>query len=192
MSEYPNNVRVFFVTPTKLHEQKLRRICSKGGCGWYMTSTFIGRVEGEQFTSGEIGWDRADPRWPAKCEKCGDPFKPTDHWLVDYECLHSRSDNGELVTLRDAPPGACWNVSWYSEATRSRVRPFLCLTGRMPKASMAVSDSFRIDPDYAATLIVDNLRAAECSPELARDILKRCEDKIANGELRKRPPQLDS
>jgi hypothetical protein len=39
-----DRIKVFFLTPTNEHEQKLRRICSKEGCGCYMTATFIGRV----------------------------------------------------------------------------------------------------------------------------------------------------
>ena len=40
-----------------------------------------------------------------------------------------------------------------------------------------------IDPDFAATQIVDNLRAMECDTALAREILKLCELKIKRGEL---------
>jgi hypothetical protein len=110
-----DRIKVFFLEPTDLHERGLRRICSHDGCGWYMTSADIGRVEGKQFTSGEIAWDRSDPRWPVKCEKCGTPFKPSDRWLVDHDRLYRRGDTGELVTLHDAPAGACWDASWYHE-----------------------------------------------------------------------------
>lgn len=41
------------------------------------------------------------------------------------------------------------------------------------------------DPDFAATQIVDNLRAMQCDPALAREILKLCELKIKRGDLRK-------
>ena len=43
-----------------------------------------------------------------------------------------------------------------------------------------------IDPDFAATQIVDNLRAMECDAAKAREILKLCELRIKKGELRKR------
>lgn len=110
-----DRIKVFFLTPTNLHDRALRRICSKDGCGWYMTATPIGRLEGDSFTSGEIAWDRADSRWPVKCEKCGEPFKPSDRWLVDHWRLYRRGDNDELVTLHDAPPGSCWDAHWYRD-----------------------------------------------------------------------------
>lgn len=114
-----DGIKVFFLTPTILHNRSLRRICSKHGCGWYMTSAAIGRVEGESFTSGEVAWDRADSRWPTKCEKCGTPFKSVDLWLVDHERLYRRGDSSELVTLRDAPPGACWDAGWFRDGSRA-------------------------------------------------------------------------
>jgi hypothetical protein len=37
MNDYPNGVKVFFLTPTNLHDQKLRRICTQDGCGCYFS-----------------------------------------------------------------------------------------------------------------------------------------------------------
>lgn len=53
-----------------------------------------------------------DPRWPTHCE-CGFAFRDSDPYQRWTEMLYRRSDNGELTTLRDAPPGAMWDSWWY-------------------------------------------------------------------------------
>jgi hypothetical protein len=55
---------------------------------------------------------RDDPRWPARCE-CGHEFAPDDPRQEWSGLLYRRFDNDELVTLRDAPPGAMWDAPWY-------------------------------------------------------------------------------
>lgn len=54
-----------------------------------------------------------DPRWPATCE-CGATFENSDTiergGQMFVQRLHRRSDNGELVTLDDAPAGAMWRM----------------------------------------------------------------------------------
>lgn len=54
-----------------------------------------------------------DPRWPTACaEGCGYEFTDADRWQDWQERLYRRSDTGELTTIRDAAPGACWDASW--------------------------------------------------------------------------------
>lgn len=55
---------------------------------------------------------RDDPRWPARCE-CGYEFTAGDRWQEWSDLLYRRADNGGLVRLRDAPPGAMWDAGWY-------------------------------------------------------------------------------
>jgi hypothetical protein len=50
-----------------------------------------------------------DPRWPSRCE-CGYEFAAGDPWQKWFEQLYQRADNGGLVRLRDAPPGAMWDA----------------------------------------------------------------------------------
>jgi hypothetical protein len=57
------------------------------------------------------GSEKSDPRWPARCD-CGYQFTADDHWQVNRDRLHSRSDGGPPCTLRDAPPGAMWDAHW--------------------------------------------------------------------------------
>lgn len=54
---------------------------------------------------------RDDPRWPKICE-CGYVFLESDEWQLFQKELYRRVDNGEIVTLEDAPAGAMWNAWW--------------------------------------------------------------------------------
>lgn len=53
----------------------------------------------------------AGSAWPTHCE-CGYEFQEGDEWQVFSEALYRRVDTGEIVTLRDAPPGAMWDAFW--------------------------------------------------------------------------------
>lgn len=72
-----------------------------------------GDGDGERF--GVPGFEfpgRDDPRWPSRCE-CGYEFGARDVWQEWTDRLYRRADNGALVTLRGAPPGAMWDAAWY-------------------------------------------------------------------------------
>lgn len=58
-----------------------------------------------------------DPRWPSACE-CGYVFQPKDKCQTNLVRLFRRSDTGDLLLLRDAPPGAMWNADYYPEEWR--------------------------------------------------------------------------
>lgn len=49
--------------------------------------------------------------WPERCP-CGYVFSDADERQVFCEALYRRTDNGEFVTLRSAPPGAMWDAEW--------------------------------------------------------------------------------
>lgn len=53
-----------------------------------------------------------DPRWPTRCDTCDYVFAEDDQWQDWQDLLYRRSDTGDLVTLRDAPPGASWDAWW--------------------------------------------------------------------------------
>jgi hypothetical protein len=55
-----------------------------------------------------------DPRWPTHCE-CGYEFTPNDYFQMSAHSLYRRQDNGELVTLNDAPEGSIWRATWYED-----------------------------------------------------------------------------
>lgn len=56
-----------------------------------------------------------DARWPAACA-CGHAFLESDTWQVFFDDIMRRTDNGEEMTLRDAPPGAMWDAWWYGNS----------------------------------------------------------------------------
>jgi len=60
----------------------------------------------------ELTPPKDDARWPTHCS-CGLQFSKSDTWDAFTERLYSRSDTGELVTLREAPVGAIWQADWY-------------------------------------------------------------------------------
>ena len=68
---------------------------------------------GERFGVPDFAYpDHDDPRWPSRCE-CGYVFTAGDPWQEWSELSYKRADNGGLVRLRDAPPGAMWDAIWY-------------------------------------------------------------------------------
>lgn len=46
------------------------------------------------------------------------------------ESVYRRTDTGELMTLRDAPPGAMWDAWWYSESFKGP--DGMCLVVKCP------------------------------------------------------------
>jgi hypothetical protein len=61
-----------------------------------------------------------DPRWPNACTGCGAPFKDDDTWQVFVDTLYTRSDTGEVTTIREAPAGAMWDSWWMPDAYRNK------------------------------------------------------------------------
>jgi hypothetical protein len=51
-----------------------------------------------------------DSRWPRKCA-CGYEFLD-ENYQVFVERVYERTDTGERMILRDAPPGAMYNAWW--------------------------------------------------------------------------------
>lgn len=78
------------------------------------------------------------PGWPKKCN-CGYEFKEGDEWQIFNERLWERQDTHELISLRDAPPGAMWDAWWYHDVYKGPDGK--CLVVKMPGNSEWIIDS---------------------------------------------------
>ena len=58
---------------------------------------------------------RDDARWPTSCSRCGRDFINDDRKQVWADDLYTGAPSGELVTLRDAPPGSAYDAWWLPE-----------------------------------------------------------------------------
>jgi len=59
------------------------------------------------------------PLWPRFCQAgCGYEFVESDNWQDTQDQLYQRTDTGQRFTLRDAPPGACWDAWWMPDNWR--------------------------------------------------------------------------
>lgn len=128
-------VKCFWLEPTDMFDVELRRYVSsaKDTCeagpiipfvgamqvtmGYHNASTVIGQVQRDRDhgfrQNGTFAEElKTDERWPKAC-RCGRPFVDDDQWQRNEVQLWKRGDNGELVTLSDAPAGAMWNATWY-------------------------------------------------------------------------------
>lgn len=115
--------QTFWLEPTGEQNVGLRRyVASHTGAwaceeGWHAALVITGTKpivldeEGRMPVQPKVSHD--DPNWPTHCEQgCGYVFTDDDHWQEWGDQLYRRTDTGELTTLRDAPPGACWDASW--------------------------------------------------------------------------------
>lgn len=57
-----------------------------------------------------------DSRWPAACASCGEAFDPAAEWQVNQQEEYTRSDNGEVVHMRnpigEEYAGALFDAWW--------------------------------------------------------------------------------
>jgi hypothetical protein len=123
------NIRCFLIEPAGVTKLSLRRYASAGCAaapkrGYHNAQVPLFEVN-ERLETVD-GFDRpvfrhdgpktrddvpSEYAWPTSCE-CGYVFREEDHWQVFSESIYRRSDNGETVTLRNAPPGAMWWLTW--------------------------------------------------------------------------------
>lgn len=73
-----------------------------------------------------------DPRWPSRCEACGEPLPATSIYQVNARKLF-RAPDGALLTLRDAPAGAMWNAEWFPDSWK--LEDGICLVVRLPNGN---------------------------------------------------------
>lgn len=112
--------KCFFIEPTVKIYRALRRYTSSGTIGvnvcstngWYhQKSTPLDIIEGDQNDKDKRQHPHDDPRWPTQCD-CGYVFTTNDVYQVSTDTIYRRLDNGEDVTLRNAPDGAMWYADW--------------------------------------------------------------------------------
>jgi hypothetical protein len=123
--------KVFFIEPTDRQRLYLRRhthFQDKRGCSArpgdysYCDAMFyIGDApvvfndKGYIEDCDELRPPNADPRWPTKCEHCGQLFQDGDEYQLFHWQIYRRADTGEEMVLRDAPAGAVWNAWWIAD-----------------------------------------------------------------------------
>lgn len=110
-------IKVFFIEPTGRDRVWLRRYEGGSSCpagGYHQAMTPIGE---EPDSTRAIGDDHPhdDERWPAFCEKCGNPFSEADEWQRFRRAIYRRPDTGEEMVLGEVPVGAVWNATWFVE-----------------------------------------------------------------------------
>lgn len=119
------NATCFLLQPTDLIQVRLRRYMGNtsdcpapGNHGMHQAWVLIGNdkeIEGVNNVNTFKGpIPDNDPRWPTKCD-CGLPFPEDLPRQYFPQHLYRRTDNGELVTWRDAPGGAMLVPDWYDD-----------------------------------------------------------------------------
>lgn len=123
------SVECFLLEPTDKSRRFLRRyamsaISAGGKCetcsgGYHSARVLIGdfksMVDDKGFESSPNAREYAKSRrWPKQAE-CGYKFTDDDARQVFVEHIYKRFDTSELMTLREAPPGAMWEAWWMGE-----------------------------------------------------------------------------
>lgn len=141
-------VKCFWLEPTNTVARSLRRYVSHGGdnCpvnGYHDASVRIEDCAAERNENGFISDGNldaviGDSRWPVACA-CGYQFQVADQHQLSQHLLYSRSDSGELVTIREAPPGAMWDAWWYADVVKGD--DGMCVVVKLPNGREWVIDS---------------------------------------------------
>jgi len=110
-----NETVCFMLEPTGRRRVSLRRYRSSSKCsqhphGYHQAKVPIGEEPEDGTCIDPPPHD--DPRWPTAC-CCGEPFRDDDQWQRFPESIFRRVDTGEEMALREAPPGAMWDATWY-------------------------------------------------------------------------------
>lgn len=116
----------FWCEPTGMVSLSLRRYRSGDKCsgpfGYHVALTPIGEapvIMSEQhkgcIESRPEVFAHDDTRWPTHCTACGEAFRADDAWQVFQDQVYRRTDTGATFTLRDAPPGAMWDATWWPD-----------------------------------------------------------------------------
>jgi hypothetical protein len=142
-------IKVFFLEPTDRYRLALRRYARRddhpcaGSHGYHNAMTPIGERAGNEPTTCDGDHPHDDPRWPTQCE-CGYVFADEDNWQLFTDRIYRRADTGEEMGLRDAPPGAVWNASWFVEGREDSIwagPDGRCLVARCPDGHDWMIDS---------------------------------------------------
>jgi hypothetical protein len=128
-------IQCFWLEPTMRARRSLRRYrgnregerCEASGTGYHNAEVLIepcdvrltehdGRQVWEYDEDRDAEKFRDDPRWPTACA-CGYGFADGDERQVFCDIIYRRTDTGEEMALRNAPPGAMWDARWYTHAS---------------------------------------------------------------------------
>jgi hypothetical protein len=119
----PDPVKVFFLEPTNKFARSLRRgatgACAAGPYTEHTASVVIETFESKETpVGGDKGPPHTDPRWPTACGQCGEAIGQGGFWVVDNDRIYRAVGTGAEMTLDGAPPGACWDATWYPDNYR--------------------------------------------------------------------------
>lgn len=124
-----SEIRCFWTEATDRVAQSLRRFVPSGEAakcsgpfGYHNASTPLGEApvkksEEGYITSPDVAEYTGDPRWPTHCP-CGYEFKPEDQWQVFVEQIYRAVADGREWPLRDLPPGAMYDATWYRDESK--------------------------------------------------------------------------
>lgn len=113
------HIRCFFLHPTHLAEESLRRFAPLDVRGWHCSNpagfhdacVVLGEMYwSKDYDSEDSPVDREleeDPRWPARCS-CGFAFRPQDRRQHRFNRLYRIARSDKRTTLEQAPPGSMW------------------------------------------------------------------------------------
>ena len=127
-----DRIRCFLLEPTEAIRRSLRRFvysseakCSNPG-GYHDAMVRIEDASSPALDRmRERDWPHDDDRWPKACS-CGYIFQEFDQWQVFDERFWRRTDNGEILSLRDAPAGAIWNAHWWPDDCKVDGQYLIC------------------------------------------------------------------
>lgn len=109
------DVTCFLLELTELGTEYLRRYRLAEDCPggpYHDACQPLGQVLRPRQPTGD-NFPHDDPRWPTTCESCPYVFSAQDEWQHGFIDLYRRNDNGKLLSLASAPPGAMWDATWY-------------------------------------------------------------------------------
>lgn len=124
------NVKCFYLVETGDMKRYLRRYetgdcpLNPGQYSYHQNMVEIDTVKHEPNTTIKMDEKEVDappltdPRWPVAC-KCGHKFVDAEKQLF-IEKVYERTDTGERMILRDAPPGAMYNAWWNPECWKGK------------------------------------------------------------------------
>lgn len=118
-------IRCFWVAVTDRQARSLRRYVSRSDAncpashGYHNASVPIDQVVmGDDVAIEQGAGDFAsDPRWPTHCE-CGYEFQETDPRQVFHERIYRCEADGREWQLRELPPGAMYDATWYRDESK--------------------------------------------------------------------------
>jgi hypothetical protein len=125
-----SRIECFWLEPTELASSELRRYekisyspmppdsCPQNRMRHHDTTVYVGEVSYPFQPEGINGYGcddvpHDDLNWPKTCHTCGFSFREEDHWQHNVNRLFKGAPDGKFYTLRNAPPGAMYDASWF-------------------------------------------------------------------------------